>query len=152
MQWGVELAKPFHYSPIGLILLLIFLGFIVLYIVYRINNNKQEPIKVVVKVIDRNKIRMEYLAKLDTLDRKYKGKKITTRKAYNELSVLIREFIFKLTRVNLLKYSLSDFKKLNNPVLLELINEYYEPEFSYEGEGNLEVSIQKTRKVISEWK
>jgi len=152
MQWGVELAKPFHYSPIGLILLLIFLGFIVIYIIYRINNNKQEPIKVVVKVIDRNKIRMEYLAKLDTLDRKYKGKKITTRKAYNELSVLIREFIFKLTRVNLLKYSLSDFKKLNNPVLLELINEYYEPEFSYEGEGNLEVSIQKTRKVISEWK
>ena len=152
MQWGVELAKPFHYSPIGLILLLIFLGFIVLYIIYRINNNKQEPIKVVVRVVDRNKIRMEYLAKLDTLDRKYKGKKITTRKAYNELSVLIREFIFKLTRVNLLKYSLSDFKKLNNPVLLELINEYYEPEFSYEGEGNLEVSIQKTRKVISEWK
>ena len=156
MQWDVELAEPFSYST--LLFLLAF--FILALIIYRFikiwqKGDKKEEIKEIKEVVEypnRYKIKMEYLDKIDALLLKVREKKIETRKAYNELSILIREYIFKVTKVDLLKYSLDDFKKLNNHVLLELITEYYEPEFSYHGTGNIEISIVKTRKVIEEWK
>ena len=153
MQWGVELTDPYSYSVIGL-LLLIFITVIVLIIVGKKIYDKTRPktIKVVVKVVDRNRIRLEYVDKLNDLLNRVNNKKINTRKAYNELSILIREFIFKISRVNLMKYTLNDFQKLNNKVLYELIKEYYEPEFSKEGTGDIVSSIEKTRKVIQEWK
>ena len=153
MQWGVELTDPYSYSVIGL-LLLIFITVIVLIIVGKKIYDKTRPktIKVVVKVVDRNRIRLEYVDKLNDLLNRVNNKKINTRKAYNELSILIREFIFKISRVNLMKYTLNDFQKLNNKVLYDLIKEYYEPEFSKEGTGDIVSSIEKTRKVIQEWK
>ena len=153
MQWGVELTDPYSYSVIGL-LILIFITVIVLIIVSKKIYDKTRPktIKVVVKVVDRNRIRLEYVDKLNDLLNRVNNKKINTRKAYNELSILIREFIYKISRVNLMKYTLNDFQKLNNKVLYELIKEYYEPEFSKEGTGDIVSSIEKTRKVIQEWK
>lgn len=153
MQWGVELTDPYSYSVIGL-LILIFITVIVLIIVSKKIYDKTRPktIKVVVKVVDRNRIRLEYVDKLNDLLNRINNKKINTRKAYNELSILIREFIYKISRVNLMKYTLNDFQKLNNKVLYELIKEYYEPEFSKEGTGDIVSSIEKTRKVIQEWK
>ena len=152
MQWGVNLEGPFSYSKFGVFLLVIIIIIVVIMLIKKHNKNKPQPIRVVVKVVDRNRIRMEYVAKLNNLITKVNNNSISTRKAYNELSVIIREFIYRTTRVNLLKYSLNDFRKLNNKTLLELINEYYEPEFSYEGSGDILASIEKTRKVIVEWK
>ena len=153
MQWGVELVDPFSYSILGFIFFVLLVIILIILVARKIYvDTRPKTIKVVVKVVDRNRIRIEYIGKLNDLINRVNNKKIGTRNAYNELSIIIREFIYKVTRVNLLRYSLSDFKKLNNKVLLELITEYYEPEFSYEGTGDILASIDKTRKVIQEWK
>ena len=153
MQWGVDLVDPISYSVLGFIFFVLLVIILIIIVARKIYiATRPKTIKVVVKVVDRNRIRIEYIGKLNDLMNRVNTKKIGTRKAYNELSIIIREFIYKVTRVNLLRYSLNDFRKLNNKVLLELINEYYEPEFSYEGTGDILASIDKTRKVIQEWK
>jgi uncharacterized membrane protein YqiK len=153
MQWDVKLQKPFSYSSIGIIILIIVI--IIFILIFLINYFKNKPKKVVVKednIKDINKIKKEYLSRIDHLIDNINTGTVTKRKAYNELSKIIREFVFKTTNIDVLKYTLVEIKRTNNKELLELINEFYEPEFSKEGKGNLTASIENTRKVITEWK
>ena len=62
------------------------------------------------------------------------------------ISVLIRLFVYELTGLEVQSCTLKDIKKLNIPVLYELIKEYYDPEFSKISKGNI-----KTKEVISRW-
>ena len=73
------------------------------------------------------------------------------RSAYERMSVLIREFTYKATGIEVLKYSLSEIKGTGLDALADLIEEYYEPEFDKISEGDVKASIERTRKVISEW-
>ena len=152
MQWDVELRDPFSYSNVGIwILLLAILGIGLLVLIY-VLSKKVEESKTVEKPLDINKVKSDYLAKIDNLINRVNSNSISERKAYNELSVIIREFIFKTTKIDVLKYTLADAKATNNKELISLLNEYYVPEFSKEGKGDLNTSIEKTRKVIMEWK
>ena len=68
------------------------------------------------------------------------------------MSVLIRSFVLDATDIDLLKSSLSEIKEKDTGILYDLIKEYYEPEFSKNNKGDIISSINKTRKVIEEWK
>ena len=85
------------------------------------------------------------------LESELDGGMITSRKAYQELSMTIRLFVYELTGVEVQSYTLKEIKKLNIPVLYELIKEYYDPEFSKLSKGNIKLSIDKTRGVIQRW-
>lgn len=154
MQSDVRLQDPFSYSYLGVILLIllivILLLFLVIKLIKRVNSNK--PVASNIKVVDINTIKNSYLLQITKLEENVKNNKISERKAYNTLSSIIRRFIFDTTNVDVMKYSLSEIKKLKIKNLPELIEEYYEPEFSREGNGDILSSIQKTKEVIIKWK
>jgi len=56
-----------------------------------------------------------------------------------------------MTNIKVQNYTLSDIEKINIPILYELVKEYYEPEFSKSSEGNILISLEKTRKVMESW-
>lgn len=60
-------------------------------------------------------------------------------------------FVFEVTDITTQNYSLSEIKKLNIPILYELIEEYYEPEFAEQTNGDFDNSINKARRVIEQW-
>lgn len=152
MQWDADLIPPFSYSNIGLWIFLIgIITIILMVLLIKISKMVKEN-KSVEKPIDINKIKNDYLRRIDILINNVNSNTITERKAYNELSLIIREFIYRTTKIDVLKYTLADAKASNSKELVELLNEYYEPEFSREGKGNLNISIENTRKVIKEWK
>ena len=99
---------------------------------------------------DLEKLRQEYLAKLMQIELDFDSDK-QIRSAYERMSVLIREFTYKATGVEVLKYSLSEIKGTGLNNLADLIEEYYEPEFDKISEGDVKASIERTRKVITEW-
>ena len=152
MQWDVKLQDPFSYQNIGIFLILIVI--IIFCLLFIIDKIKKQPKKVVIKeeIKDINKIKKQYLSKIDKLVADINNQSVTKRKAYNELSTIVREFVFKTTNIDVLKYTLTEIKRTNNKELLDLINEFYKPEFSREGGGDLNASLENTRKVISEWK
>ena len=153
MQIDVNLKAPFSYSWIPIIILLVVLLLPFLYLLLKklgvFNLKKNNILNFTAK--DINSVKYKYLSKLNDLELNLNDKKITSRKAYQELSVLIRLFVYELTGLEVQSCTLKDIKKLNIPVLYELIKEYYDPEFSKISKGNIKASIEKTKEVISRW-
>ena len=91
MQWGVDLVDPISYSVLGFIFFVLLVILLIIIVARKIYiATRPKTIKVVVKVVDRNRIRIEYVGKLNDLMNRVNSKKIGTRKAYNELSIIIK--------------------------------------------------------------
>ena len=151
MQVQTELRAPFHYSIIPtMICLAVFACCLIalLLLMYK------RPIKQVVKTPKKKElydIKKEYLDKIEALKADVAAKKITSRKAYQALSGLIRNFIFEVTNVKVQNYTLRQITTLRMPHLTELIREYYNPEFAAKSNGDIMKSIEKTQGVIKKW-
>jgi hypothetical protein len=154
MQLDVDLQEPFSYSSIGLILLiLLIVAFITVLIVRLVlKAKKNQPVIQYVPVADINRVKGKYLKMIDELVESVNTKKLSDRRSYNELSGIIRKFTFEATNIDVMKCSLNDIRKLKMPALTKLVEEYYEPEFSYEGTGDILASIERTKEVILSWK
>ena len=149
MQVSTELKSMFSYSffPILIIGILI----IILFIIDKIKINKTQKEITLVPKININEIKQKYLIKINELINKLNSNKITSRKAYQNLSQIIRDFVYEATNIKVQNYTLSDIKKLKLPVLYNLIKEYYDPEFAKISKGSILSSIEKTRKEIEKW-
>ena len=152
MQIDTNLKAPFSYSlvPILCLLAVLLLPFLFLLLKKLGVFNRKKKVKEF-SPKDINNITDQYLNKLNDLEKSLDNKDITSRKAYQELSMLIRLFVYELTDLEVQSCSLKEIKKLNIPVLYELIKEYYDPEFSKISKGNIKSSIEKTKGVISRW-
>ncbi len=158
MQTSINLQEPFTYSIIPLIITLCLTITITCYLIY--TRKKKEKVKVLeneIKVIPEKNIKdipvikSKYLNQLNSIEYKYNNEMIELRKAYQLISETIRLFVFEITDITTQNYSLSEIKKLNIPILYELIKEYYEPEFASKSIGDFTNSINKARRVINEW-
>lgn len=159
MQTTVSLQEPFGYSIFLLVIMATLLIGLTWYTIYL----KKKKLKLTLNEIDVKPIpeknikeisviKDKYLKKLEDIEYKYNNKKIELRQAYQSISEIVRLFVFEITDITTQNYSLSEIKKLNIPILYELIKEYYEPEFACKSTGDLMASISKARRVINEWK
>lgn len=153
MQVSVNLQNSFVFEIILLIILLIIIFGIMIYFLMR--KNKKEPKEAIeikeVNLKDKREIQKKYLKELDDLTKEVQKDKINTREAYQKLSKIIRYFVYEITNIKVQNYTLKEIKKINMPMLYELIGEYYKPEFARYFLGNINLSIEKTRKVIEKW-
>ncbi len=154
MQSKVSLEEQFSYSIIGVILFVIIIVAVLGYLIYIYLKYKKKYQQQKQVIIPKNimMIKKKYLYQIDTLLVELNSNKVRSRTAYNRLSVLIRSFILEATDIDLLKSTLSEIKKKDTGILYELIKEYYEPEFSMSSKGDIKSSLDKTRKVIEEWR
>lgn len=159
MRTTINLQEPFTYSFIPLIItFLLIIGFTIYIILSKKAKDnvkgKMEQVKVIPEKNIKNipVIKNKYLQQLNDIEDKYTNKKIELRKAYQLISEAIRLFVFEVTDITTQNYSLTEIKKINIPVLYELIEEYYEPEFASKTIGDFNSSINKARRVINEWK
>ena len=157
MQTSVNLQEPFTYSLIPVVIVVIMVAFISIYFIYKkiknkakINDVKDEKIPKKIK-LNIPEIKNKYLKQLDLIQSQYFNNKIELREAYQQISSEMRLFVFEMTDIKTQNYSLAEIKELNLPILYELIEEYYEPEFASKSVGDFNASITKARRVISEW-
>lgn len=153
MQEISELMPMFSYS---LITILFFLILVIINIILLINpkkSNLHNDIPLVIEPPKNNKltIKEKYLKEIELLKTQLQNNEISSRKAYQRLSMIIRKFIFEMTSLKVQNYTLEEIRKIKMPVLIDLVEEYYDPEFSANEKGNIESSIEKTREVISRW-
>ncbi len=155
MQTSINLQEPFTYSIIPLVFLVII---IMILIYFLLKNRKIVTVeKEIVKEIPEKNIKNipviknKYLKQLDKINKEFKENLITLREAYQSISEVIRLFVFEVTDITTQNYTLTEIKKLDLPVIYELIEEYYEPEFASKSIGDFDASINKTRRIINEW-
>ena len=156
MQTSINLQEPFAYSILPVFIIILLTAIIIYFFIY-LRKKKEVNNLDVVKAIPKNNIKnipvikRKYLKQLDEIENKYTNNNIELRKAYQMISEAIRLFVFEVTDITTQNYSLAEIKKINMPVLYELIEEYYEPEFASKSVGDFKVSINKARRVINEW-
>lgn len=152
MQTDVKLQPDFQYPWIWAGLIIIAFG-VILFLVFHKKKEKAAPIPVVVPPRrDVQTIQMEYIMKLDQLAREYQQKNIPNRQMYFQISEIVRNFAFEMTGVSVQNYSLSEIAQLGLPMLTQLIEECYTPEFDqYEEEKNAMQTLYRTKEVIGTW-
>ena len=157
MQTTIKLQEPFMYSKNLLIIIICIVLSITCYLIYFYKKKKVVKKEEIIKAIPNKNIKnipvikSKYIEQIEAIEYKYKNEMIELRKAYQLISESIRMFIFEVTDITTQNYSLIEIKKLNIPKLYELIEEYYEPEFSSKPSGDFEVAINKARRIVREW-
>ena len=158
MQTSINLQEPFAYSIIPVIITICLTLIETYYIIYSRKKERKDRVdEVKVKAIPEKNIKNipvikeKYLNQLNTIEYRYTNNMIELRKAYQMISETVRLFVFEITDITTQNYSLAEIKKLNIPILYELIEEYYEPEFASKSVGDFTTSINKARRVINEW-
>ena len=150
MQVQTELKPMFSYSLLPTITTTIII--IAIYVLIKHLNKKELQKEIVIpNRKDFTSIKKNYLSKLQKLSNDLNSNNITNRKAYQILSRIIRNFIYETTNIKVQNYTLNEIKMINIPILYELVNEYYDPEFAKISKGNISSSIDKTRMVIEKW-
>ena len=148
----------FSYNILPIIIIGAVLAAFVIFAIVRliIKHNKtkvkNEPANLVVsEIADVNSIKQMYLKQIVSLEKQLNNDEIDVRAAYQKMSEIIREFVFKVTKINVQTCTLMDISKLNMPMLTELIMDYYEPEFAIDSKHDVKMSIEKTKRVIVGW-
>ena len=150
MQVQTELKPMFSYSFIPILIIILLL--ILTIVIYKYIKKKEIQKQIVIpNHKDLMEIKRRYLLKIQELENNLNEKKISNRKSYQDLSSIIRNFIFEATNIKVQNYTLKEIKMINIPILYDLVNEYYDSEFSIISKGNIISSINKTRMVIERW-
>ena len=162
MQTSVELQDPFSYAlwPIIVMTVVLVAGIVTLIVLYyykvwmkgsrKVPKPKAAP-PVVIKKRDPLEIRLDYLSRIDTVQRKYEAGQIDARVAHQELSAIVRLFVNEMTGINIHTFSLSELKSTRFVTVSNLIEEFYAPEFALRAEKDTMNSIADARKVIQAW-
>lgn len=152
MPVTVELQDMFSYSPVaiyvgvGMILVLL-----ALLIVSKVIKKSNKPKVKEVKPQNVSKIKEKYDRLLVNLEKRHSAGEISPRIAHQELSKIIRSFVYEVTGIKVQNYTLEEIGSVDMPKLHELISECYVPEFAVENSGDVTALINKSRKVIAEW-
>lgn len=150
MKTSVNLQGPFSYAlwPIIVVgaLLLLCIGILIFPKLKSLFKPRKVPAPE--KVIE---IKNKFLMELSGIEVDLVNNRISTRDAYKKMSVCIRAFVFEVTGIEVLSYTLQDIQRLKMPLLEELIEEFYAPEFAVKSIGDSMASLQKTKRAIERW-
>ena len=159
METTINLRRLFDFSQLpiiitGTILAALTVAIILMFIYDLLKaykpKEKEAPVPVFVKP-DMTKLKAEYLASLDKLEAKFNEDTTKIRPAYEGMSIIVREFVYKATGTEVDKFTLSEISQTEFEDLTHLVGEYYKPEFDKISEGDVRASLAKSRRLVSEW-
>ncbi len=160
MVTSVELQDPMKYYLFWLILAIAFAAIVIfVQVFFRIllkdqlrKKRKAKPPKV--KKVSKKPLpvlKWEYLQRLGHLERGIVSGSYNQRASYQELSGLIRDFVYEASGIKVQNYSLREIRAVGIPGLAALVAEYYEPEFARQSMADIRGSLFRTRKAIELW-
>ncbi|MGN0326723.1 MAG: hypothetical protein ACI4DW_10440 [Lachnospiraceae bacterium] len=160
MDTSVKLQEMLSFSKLpiyitGGLLAAVILYFLLRYLIRCSKKRKAKAVEVKRPVVVQNHTltdpRQTYLALLDALEKEYQQGICDVRSTYQKMSEIIRDFVFEMTGIKVQNYTLSDIRQIKMPVLEELVEEYYSPEFAERSEGDVQAALDKTRNAIRHW-
>ena len=97
------------------------------------------------------KLKAEYLALLDGIEAKFNEDTTKVRPAYEGMSRVVRDFVYRATGTEVDKFALYEISHTEYKNLAKLVGEYYQPEFDQISEGDVRDHLAKSRRLVSEW-
>lgn len=159
METTVNLRRLFDFSQLPIIItggilaaltVTIILMFVYSWLKKYQPKEKVAPQPVFVKP-DMTKLKSEYLSLLDGIEAKFNEDPTKIRPAYEGMSRVVRDFVYRATGTEVDKFALYEINATEYKGLAKLVGEYYQPEFDQISEGDVKASLEKTRRLVAEW-
>ncbi len=157
MESSVNLQEPMSYMLVWIITAgVLLLAAVLLQVIFRIRRRRRGEVPEKIKVVKPPRasipeIKNRYLSDIDKIKDALTKGEIDKRIAYQRMSKVIRHFVFDMTGVQVQKYTLYEIKQIRMPMLTQLIEDYYVPEFAQETMADAIKSLEGTRRVIERW-
>ena len=161
METTINLRRLFDFSKLPIVITAAVLGLLTIAIVLMLLYNllkdwkrKEKPEVIEEKVFvkpDMDKLKTEYLALLDGIEAKFNEDTTKIRPAYEGMSRVVRDFVYRAAGTEVDKFALYEICQTEYQDLAALVGEYYQPEFDKISEGDVRDSLQKSRRLVSEW-
>ena len=163
METTINLRRLFDFSQLPIIItgavLAVLTVAIILMFLYTILKNMELKQKEAEEVIeqkvfvkpDMTKLKAEYLALLDGIEAKFNEDTTKVRPAYEGMSRVVRDFVYRATGTEVDKFALYEISQTEYKNLAKLVGEYYQPEFDQISEGDVRDHLAKSRRLVSEW-
>jgi hypothetical protein len=99
-------------------------------------------------------VKNKYVEDIMNIQRSFEANEISDRKAFQALSIVLRNFTHEYSGSGAYAMNLSDLKQNNAPeLLLEKIRNYYPLAFEEANRtGNVSLAVQDALKVVSIWR
>ena len=161
METTIKLRRLFDFSQLpiiitGAVLAVLTVAIILMFLYTLLKNYKKKPKEVVeekpvfVKP-DMTKLKAEYLSLLDGIEAKFNADPTKIRPAYEGMSRVVRDFVFRATGTEVDKFALYEICQTEYKDLASLVGEYYQPEFDKISEGDVRDALAKSRRLVTEW-
>ena len=162
METTINLRRLFDFSTLpviitGAVLAALTVAIILMFLYSFLKDFKRkqkEEVAVEAKVFvkpDMTKLKAEYLALLDGIEAKFNEDTTKIRPAYEGMSRVVRDFVYRATGTEVDKFALYEICQTEYAGLANLVGEYYQPEFDKISEGDVRASLEKSRRLVSEW-
>ncbi len=161
METSINLRRLFDFSRLPIAITAAVLGLLTLVIIFMFLydllkdlKRKEKPAVVEEKIFvkpDMEKLKAEYLALLDGIEAKFNQDTTAIRPAYEGMSRVVRDFVYRATGTEVDKFTLKEISETEFGGLTELVGEYYQPEFDSISEGDVRASLARSRRLVSEW-
>lgn len=148
---------PITYSPIWVLLGLLFLGIAIGTVGVIIYTTRRKEIKTIAtlkttapKVINMNVLRDKYIKLINEAEERFKRRQVKASQCHQQLSLIVRLFFCEAMGFHADVMTLSDLKKSNYKKLAELIDGYYPNEFDMLEKGSVADAAEKARQIVRE--
>ncbi len=101
--------------------------------------------------VDMYALRAKYLKLIDDAVLAYNSGTISARILHNQLSLLVRGFVYEACGFPAPRLTLSDLKKSRQRELTQLIEQLYPVEFAMITTANAQVATEAARKLVNTW-
>lgn len=96
-------------------------------------------------------IKNSYIYKIENIASLYERKEITSKQGFQNLSVLVRNFVLEYAGIDVTKKTLAEIRALDIEKVEKIVEACYEPEFSSSGSGDFYKAIYEAKKIIDTW-
>lgn len=148
---------PLTYSPVWLVLGLIFLSLAIATIIAILYLTRRREIKTVStlkikepKIVNMNVLRDKYIKLINEAEERYKKHQIKASQCHQQISLLVRLFYCEGMGFHADIMTLSDIKKSKHQALYKLIESYYPEEFNTLERGSVADSAERARRLVRE--
>lgn len=154
METTVNLQEAFHNNPVWFILAGLAAITLILIIIFYKREKKAAP-----QVVQNQRMvfkphydRQSALSDIYRLQNELNYGHMEVRDAYGHVSMILRNYVYTMTGVQVTSFTLNEINALGIPALTSLIAECYPPEFSEMATGDVRATLDKTKRFIEGWR
>ena len=158
MHAGTELREWVDYDPLWLVIGCLLLSAIILWYRFVFYSTRRRSHRSLATLKpkpytppDLTDLRQKYQRLIDEIEQNHTAGKLSSRKAHQKLSHVLRMFVVEINGHRVDTLTLRDLEKTRYKTLAAAIKQFYIPEFTAVEQGSVAEAASLARKTVAAW-